>query len=257
MQFLNANQVRAIAPSVFATSPAEEAISKDYGFISTADLLGVLEDRGFKVRSVMASGDKEHGFHSLRLQNTESKALAAREMLHKDMLFPEMLLTNSHDGSYAFTLSVALMRLVCTNGLTANAGSFETIRIKHMGFKTLYLNEGIEQVMDQLPKLWSFVELMGSMNLSERQRKSFALAAHSMLGQPELTDPLSLLHARRPQDAGDSLWNIFNRSQENMIRGGLPLRSGQRTRAIRSGVEDLRLNKGVWQIASDFAELVG
>lgn len=48
----------------------------------------------------------------------------------------------------------------------------------------------------------------------------------------------------------------MNRAQENMIRGGVPLSTGQRTRRVRSATEDMRLNQGVWEIARDLSHLV-
>ncbi len=49
----------------------------------------------------------------------------------------------------------------------------------------------------------------------------------------------SLLAARRYEDRGQNLWEVFNRVQENIIRGV------RGTRRITSAARDTELNKGL------------
>src|SRR5262249_42459171 len=63
-----------------------------------------------------------------------------------------------------------------------------------------------------------------------------------------------LLIIRRSQDLGDDLWSVMNRCQENLLVGGLSRHSETgrltRTRRIGSIREDLRINGGLWDIAT-------
>jgi hypothetical protein len=56
-------------------------------------------------------------------------------------------------------------------------------------------------------------------------------------------------------DAGDDLWTVFNRVQENLLGGGLVRRteSGRlsRTRRITSIRQDVRLNSRLWDLAEE------
>jgi hypothetical protein len=71
-----------------------------------------------------------------------------------------------------------------------------------------------------------------------------------------------LLAVRRQDDLGHDLWTTFNRIQENVIRGGQRDDSrrtafGKRfraTRSVKSLTEDVRINKGLWELASTFAK---
>ena len=66
--------------------------------------------------------------------------------------------------------------------------------------------------------------------------------------------PSALLAVRRVDDAGADLWSVLNRVQENLMRGGLSRRSASgrltRTRRISSIREDVRINSGLWDLAS-------
>ncbi|MEE1707246.1 DUF932 domain-containing protein, partial [Pseudomonas aeruginosa] len=55
------------------------------------------------------------------------------------------------------------------------------------------------------------------------------------------------------------LWSVFNRTQENLIRGGLLGRGGngrrQRTRPVQGIDQDLRLNRALWLLADGLRQL--
>ena len=63
------------------------------------------------------------------------------------------------------------------------------------------------------------------------------------------------------QVVDQNLWRVFNRTQENLLKGGLTGRSASgrhtRTRAIKSVTEDVRLNRALWQLTEHFAALKG
>ena len=69
--------------------------------------------------------------------------------------------------------------------------------------------------------------------------------------------PEGLLRVRRTEDAGQSLWAVFNRVQENALRGGLVgfSAAGQNivSRPLRSPIADTRFNTDLWRLAEEFA----
>ena len=48
-------------------------------------------------------------------------------------VFPQILLTNSHDGKNSFQFQAGLYRLICSNGLVIADTQFEAVKIRHMG----------------------------------------------------------------------------------------------------------------------------
>lgn len=55
------------------------------------------------------------------------------------------------------------------------------------------------------------------------------------------------------------LWSVFNRTQENLLRGGLPGRSAsgrrQRTRPVQGIDNDICLNRALWMLADGLRQL--
>jgi len=68
-------------------------------------------------------------------------------------------------------------------------------------------------------------------------------------------DPSQLLKQRRSADEGNSLWKIFNKVQENLVKGGQrPTgRLGRRTRKVTSAIADHKLNRDLWNLTEHIA----
>jgi hypothetical protein len=75
--------------------------------------------------------------------------------------------------------------------------------------------------------------------------------------------PEQVIYPRRHEDASNSLWNVFNRSQESLVNGGLHYsqrnargslvhRTSRPVRAIDGNVQ---LNRALWALAERMREL--
>jgi hypothetical protein len=68
--------------------------------------------------------------------------------------------------------------------------------------------------------------------------------------------PTQLLHSRRAADVGADLWRTYNTVQENLLGGGLLRRTPTgrltRSRRITAIREDVRLNAGLWNLATTY-----
>ena len=118
--------------SVVQTAHAED-VSEKYRFIPTFEVLNVLEKEGWKpanIREARVLDSNNNGFqkHIVRLRNPDVK------IENKDNLFPEIILTNSHNGLSSFQIMAGIFRLVCSNGLCVADSMFETTKIRHQGY---------------------------------------------------------------------------------------------------------------------------
>jgi hypothetical protein len=173
---------------------------------------------------------------------------------------PEVVLLNSHNGSSSYRMLAGLFRLVCANGLVVG-NSFEEVRVRHTGDVIGRVVEGAYKVLAMSQKVIGKVAVWQSLPLSRERMFAFAKDAHA-LRFPEPAnapiDPPRLLQARRRSDAEDqSLWGIFNRVQENLIRGGQygtsitadGRRRNTRVRPINSIDRDTAINRALWDLA--------
>lgn len=254
---LSMETLRQVAPAVFSAS-AHARTSARYTFIPTERILTGLMRAGFEpvaarqARSQMANSS--YSRHMIRLRRRfETVQL-------KDAI-PEVVLLNSHDGTSAYHLRLGLFRVVCTNGLIVSMGCFPTIRVPHRHDVVDAVIAGAVELAERFEQLADQVRLMEQRMLFLDEQFHFAEQA-LLLRYSDLTEsgmhPFQVLRCCRPEDARESLWNLLNRVQENLLRGGLTRHatSGRltRTRRITSIREDVRLNSALWDLATGMLE---
>ncbi len=126
-------------------------------------------------------------------------------------------------------------------------------------------------MLDDARRALDAAEAWQGVALSHDEQRAFGEAARALrFGDAEgdadtPITPEQLLVPRRAEDAGDDLWRVFNRVQENVIRGGLTAwrcdaqgRPRRVTSRAVTGIDgDVRLNRALWQLAERMAEIKG
>lgn len=255
------DQIRAVAPSVFAAAPLP-SVSERYAFVPTAHIVSRLRDSGWS--PVMASEqsvrlDGRRGFqkHLLRFQRRDAQPVAGEYS-------PELVLINSHDRSSAYQLHAGLFRFVCGNGMIIADTTFERVSIRHSGFTPDEVTEASFKLLDGIPAITSRVEAFKQRQLTAHELQTFAGEALRLRFEDVNAAPINpakLLESRRSEDKGDNLWHVFNRVQENLLRGGQLDYSRRRedghrfprTRAIAGLDQNIRLNRELWNLAERVA----
>lgn len=259
-----------IIPRAVSAEHAHESRSHRYAFIPTADVLVGLQAEGFEVVKATTQRVRDQsklGFerHQLRLRPIGATALRPEV----GSVFPEIILTNSHDGSSGFRLDAGLFRLVCSNGLTVAQGETAAVSVPHRGTAANIQSrvlEGVFSVLDVANRAvdaardWSQIELHAS------EQEAFAQAAMiARWGVDEQgnslspTSPTAALTARRFEDRAPTLWSTFNRLQENLVqRGGVQgfNAAGRRRRVSAvTGIDaGSNLNRALWLIGQTVFE---
>jgi hypothetical protein len=247
--------LRQRAPAVFA-SAADERTSPAYTFLSTERLLQGLMQAGVIPVQVRQTRTRKasplHARHVIRFRR-RFETVQLRDSI------TEIVFINSHDGTSAYQLRLGVFRIVCTNGLIVSVGAFPVIRIPHRGDVVDDVIRSALEMCERFGSLGEKVEQMERRALVRDEQIRFAARAFA-LRYPEPAqsgmEPAQLLTCRRVEDGGDDLWTVLNRVQENVIRGGLSRRSASgrlmKTRGITAIREDVRINSGLWDIATEF-----
>jgi hypothetical protein len=224
-------------------------------FIPTAQVLSGLMSAGFlpvEARQANARrGSPLHARHVVRLR-PRFETVRLRDSV------AEIVFLNSHDGTSAYQLRMGLFRVVCTNGLIVSRGAFPAYCVSHRGNIVDEVIAGALEVAERFESLAAQVERMEQRRLLKDEQLTLAERALA-LRFPEAAQsgmpPSQLLTCRRVEDVGDDLWRVYNRCQENLLRGGLSRRSAMgrltRTRAIRSIRRDVELNGSLWDLATE------
>lgn len=255
---LSLDQIRSIAPSVFAEHAREDR-SDRYAFIPTSNVLAGLQRAGFQVfeagQTITRNPDnKSFTKHLLRLRRDDGKTL--RKVGDE---FPEVVLLNSHDGTTAYQLIGGIFRLVCLNGMVVGK-SQQDVAVRHSGNVVDNVIEGSFRVVEELEKVAERVEEYSSIQLKEPEQLLLARAAiTARWGDATPVTPQQINQAQRYDDNKPDLWTTFNRIQENVTKGNQPGRgaTGRRlkTRPVGSIGENTNLNRALWTLADEFAKL--
>jgi hypothetical protein len=259
-RILDETQLRRVAPSIFASSPWG-GMSDRYRMVPTIEVVGMLRDKGFlPVRAEQSR---------TRLEGKESFTRHMIRFRHADHLrhttvgseIPELVLSNSHDGTAAYRFMAGIFRLVCGNGMVVQSADFGGVSVKHAGgpdFAKRVIDATCE-VIDVTPRTMAKIETWKQIELTQPQREVFATAALELKANKAIT-PAQLLAPRRSEDRKPDLWTTASVIQEHVIRGGDRGRgsTGRRmtTRPVKSVGEDLRLNRALWTLTERLAEIV-
>jgi len=178
-----------------------------------------------------------------------------------DSAYPQVLLTNSHDGKNAFTFTAGLFRMVCENGLVICSKEFENLKIRHYGYNFEELTNVINSMVEKLPLTVESMNRFKGKQLVKEQIEEFAKKAAAIrFGVEQLQnitiDYDKLIEPTRPEDQGNDLWSVFNVVQEKLVHGMFEYTSGnklRKARKIKNFKQDLDLNAKLYELAVEYA----
>jgi hypothetical protein len=178
-----------------------------------------------------------------------------------DTVWPQILLTNSHDGKNAFQFQAGLFRLVCENGLVISTQDFEKVKIRHMGYTFEELQTQIRAMVERLPLTVESMNKMKQIELNEEQMVEFATRAlQTRFDEKQMKritiDINQLLAVDRVEDKGNDVWVVFNRIQEKLLNGDFAYGQGskiRKARKIKNFQQDARVNSELFDLALEYA----
>jgi len=260
VEFLSDEQIKEQAPSVFTQKPSKE-VSKHYTHIPTTKVINDMRTLGWDVvdaKQVAARTSSTRGVqkHLVVFRNPD----VVINGNDGDTVFPQILLTNSHDGKNSFTFTAGLFRMVCENGLVISETQFEDVKMRHMGYSFEELQVQIREMVEKLPLTVESMNKMKSIDLEQEKAVDFAKKAlGTRFTKDELKrikiDVVELLNPVRDEDLGNDLWSIFNVVQEKIIEGDFEYSIGnkvRKARQIKNFKQDQKINKELFDLALEY-----
>ena len=254
---LTRDELAHYVPSVFSEEK-HESRSDRYTYIPTITLLDNLQREGFQPffacqTRVRDQSKREHTKHMLRLRRDGQ--ITGKQV-------PEIILLNRHAGSSSYQMLPGLFRSVCQNGLICGE-SFGVVRVPHKRNVVEQVIEGAYEVLGIFDRVEEKRDAMESLTLPVPARQAIANAAlRYRFGEEHQPVTVSqLLTSRRYEDYSDDLWTVYQRIQENLIKGGLAGRNAKdrrsHTRAVKGIDGDVKLNRALWVMAENMLEFFG
>jgi hypothetical protein len=258
-QFLSNSEIRQIAPSVFTDKPSSN-VSQHYTHIPTSRVIEDMRTLGWDVvdaKQVKARASQGTQKHLVVFRNPDVVVNGE----DGDTVWPQILLTNSHDGKNAFQFQAGLFRMVCENGLVISTQDFEKVKMRHMGYTFEELQEQIRTMVERLPLTVESMNKMKQIRLNEEQMVEFATRAlETRFNEKQINriniDVTQLLEVDRDEDKGDDVWVVFNRIQEKLLNGDFNYITGnkvRKARKIKNFQQDARVNAELFDLALEYA----
>ena len=254
---LSDDQIRTIVPSIFAEAP-HMSRSDRYTYIPTSTVLAELRKEGFQPFMVCQTrvrneDRRDYTKHMIRLRHASQINGSEAN---------EIILLNSHDGTSSYQMLAGMLRFVCQNGLVYGDKLMD-VRIPHKGDVTGQVIEGAYEVLNGFERVEASRDAMRAIVLDQREENVFARSALALkYDDPDKPAPITesqILKPRRYDDRHSDLWSVFNRTQENLVKGGLSGHTAngrrQHTRPIQGIDQNVRLNRSLWLLADEMRKL--
>ena len=287
-QALNDKEIEHLCPVAFKSTMTQREItklglSKHYSFVPTMNVVNDLRALGYEVvdaKQVKARKKSTNGYqkHMITFEHPKYKLDQVNEVeisdgktetqVTKAEEYPQILLTNSHDGGNAFTLSAGIFRLVCSNGLVIKTEDYGSARLVHKGYSFEAVQKLVKEFEETVSEVLTKITEMKKVQLTKEQQIKFAKQAALLrfkaksYNEDNIADVVQLddlLHAERPEDKGNGLYEVFNRVQESLINGkymyasngkvnaeGTKIRKG---RPIKNFKQNIEVNKKLSELA--------
>jgi len=265
---LNDDEIKYLCPVAFKrrmvkSEIAKLGLSKHYSFVPTMKVVDDLRALGYEVvdaKQVKARKKSTNGYqkHMITFEHPDYKVDGATE-------YPQILLTNSHDGGNAFTLSAGIFRLVCSNGLVIKSEDYGSSRLVHKGYSFEAVQQLVQEFEGTISEVLTKITAMKRKQLTDAQILQFAkqaallrfkAASYNENNIADVVDIDEILEATRPEDAGNGLYEVYNRVQESLINGNYHYKLGtkhRKGRTIKSFKQNIDVNKKLSELAFELA----
>ena len=251
LNVLTLEEATNLVPAIGATGPSEKA-SNNYQFVSTREILQRVQRDGWLITNASSQGRSAYAQHRVTLVHendiNEARLNASNEGI------PRIEMFNSHNLTKRLMFAIGFFRFLCSNGLIIASGPAETIRTKHRfsGDRLEQIMEQVSQISKRFPTINNAINNFKNRELTESEQ--FAYAHYAIKGRfnyrPEMPKRFKdmgrtvekILAARRDEDQGNSAWVVYNRIQENLVRGIEGF-----NRPMNSYLDNIRVNQLLWK----------
>ena len=279
---LTNEDIEVICPVAFKDTMSKSEIkdlglSKHYSFVPTTRVVNDLRAMGWDcvdAQQVKARKSSTNGYqkHMLTFEHPDYKIDQVKEVEIADgktetviepaTEYPQLLLTNSHDGGNAFTLSAGIFRLVCSNGLVIKTEDYGTSRLVHKGYSFKSVQKLVNDFVATIDETLTRITAMKQVELNKEQQIEFAKTAallrftEKAYNEGNIADVVELddlLSVDRKEDKGNGLWEVYNSVQESLVNGKYHYvganKKSRKARPIKNFKQSIDVNKKLSELA--------
>ena len=283
MQMIDKCGINPMGKAILANPFRYETTTPKFSNIKSGSVSDMLLKLGWEASSMKAVRTRDNARQVFARHLVSYSKIGESNSRQVGQTLPRINLLNANDGTSSFQLYAGFFRLVCSNGLITGT-SFRVQKINHSTHPEKIgerLANSVASIETDLRRAESVIESWSQIETTDETALNLARLAVNLRWQVPAGIELNenqkriredrandLLGVRRYEDKGNKLWEVFNRIQENTMRGGFYAvnefltdaqgnsPSHRRVRPIGSIVEQVRINRALWDGAEALA-LVG
>lgn len=278
-KYLSNAEIAKVCPYAMMESPSNPNLSDQYIFLSTKQIIDDLNELGWFVvkasQRVRKSKEGEETKFSKHMVVFENPSITVEGANPSDVLFPQLIIFNSHDGHSSLQARGGIYRMICENGMVVPENEILSKKLLHKGYSKEQLKELIEVFIKTLPEQIGQINDMTKKELTLEEKQDLALKAllvragidpASEKGEAAAQSKtynnsdtlLEIITPERKEDQRDDLWTVFNVIQEHIVNGGFKAALGgekvRKVRPIKSFEKDFSVNEKLFDLAVDMLD---
>lgn len=235
----------------------EETTTDKYMFIDTHKVVQDMMDLGYEVagfrRPKARTRAGQYAVHEVDFRRPQDMAKNVNQA-------PRVLFINSYDGSKRAQFIAGLIRFACSNGLVIG-DLIQHQKFLHLGNHAEAILEGLKVVASDTAKAFDAIETYRSIKPTKATLRKMGAEAMKLRFPEEETRPIAdlddLLQIRREEDLRPDLWTKWNVLQENILKGGVPMKNDKGQVRLSGPVGNIErsneLNGALWNLLDEFA----
>ena len=247
---------------VLGTEAKFNKLSNKYEVVSTADMLRRLDEKDMEVVAVSVQKPRKadkYGFqkHCVTLRKRDIDPGPLKTV-------PQILLTNSHDGTTAFRVQLGFFRFVCANGLVVGRQTMKPLSVRHdIGDPVKYVGFAVDHALGKAEQAYRAIHNMRMASHVDSEQTEARLASRLLEGIYDGRDDIDGSRYNfwrkfaQPANRNDArefhLWSLYNRVQHNFVNGKYvrPDKDGfaVKGRAIKGIDRLMKVNEQLWDNA--------
>lgn len=246
----------SVTPTIDTFDQKFHTLTDRYKLAKTRDIIDYIVSLGFQMDTFVANKTRKKervGFQKHRAIFSSPLMKATADGI------PQLLLTNSHDGTTCIELQLGFWRGLCANGLVFGTSIAAPIKIRHSGEgMQKKLEDAITLMVQQAEKIAESIDKLKAVTLTPAQVVEFQRSALELrLGAKvdSFTMPI-----KRKEDAALDVFTVMNVVQENLIRGGATAQytkdgktNNKAVRKLQSIQAQTEINVQLWEMAEALA----
>ena len=210
-------------------------------YIPTVDVIQKFQNEGWEINGVSEHKNKK----TRKVENNYVQMihpdLSVKSKNGKDEAYTSLTISNSCSGDQPLEMSLGAYRMVCSNGIISFDKHAEGENIEHTKINHGKMDSFITSINNKSQNIIQQLNSWKKKDMTVENMKKLAINASKLRfnEDDENFNPDALLRVNRAEDAGNDIWTVFNRIQENL------------THDVMNKKTDIWLNKQLYGLAEE------